>query len=373
MWDTPSPSTNRLLLAGWALFAAANVVLMYALPGQETVPFHLVWISLALVYGFTSWRTSWMVVTLVTVVLVTGVMLAHYANTGVIRWEETTEEPLMAAIFGVMVWHVRRRQLLLREVQRISELDRRRHERQQLFVRLASHELRTPITVARGYTELIRDAHKDDDTLEDTDVVLDELDKLSRITHRLVTLMQVDEPHPVSRCAVDTELARIVRRWQPTADRAWAVRSNVGYGLLNAERFEAAMDCLLENAVKFTDTGDRIEVTGTRSAHEWAVCVRDTGTGISPRTAEQFLAGPPGRGTNTGSGLGMAIVRAVVESVGGRIAVSGEPGKGTAVTLSFPQPRRLASGADEAAIATEPSQDNGFEDLSRADSLKPAG
>src|SRR5581483_8783526 len=107
------------------------------------VPFHLVWISLALIYGFTSWRTGYMVAALVAVVIGTGAILAHHAQAGVIRWQETTEEPLMAAIFGVMVWHVRRRQQLLREVQRISELDRRRHEMQQLFVRLASHELRT--------------------------------------------------------------------------------------------------------------------------------------------------------------------------------------------------------------------------------------
>jgi signal transduction histidine kinase len=338
MWDTASPSTNRQLLVGWALFAGLNVVLMWVLPGQETVPFHFVWISLALVYGFTSWRTSWMVVALIAVVATTGPMLAHYAQIGVIRWEETTEEPLMAGIFGVMVWHVYRRQLLLREVQRISELQRRRHEMQQLFVRLASHELRTPITVARGYTELVRVAHQEDAILQDTDVVLEELDKVSRITDRLVTLMQMDQPHPVRHCAVEAELTRIVRRWQPTAERDWTVRSDAGHGLLNPERFEAALDCLLENAVKFTGPGDRIEVIGERCSDGWRVQIRDTGSGISPDTAEQLLTGPPGQGTSTGTGLGLAIVRAVVESLGGRITVSGQPGQGTIVTLHIPQP-----------------------------------
>jgi signal transduction histidine kinase len=186
MSATPSPSTNRLLLVGWAAFAACNVVLMLLLPGQDTVPFHLIWISLALVYGFTSWRTAYMVAALVAVVLGTGVILAHHAEVGVIRWQETTEEPLMAAIFGVMVWHVRRRQQLLREVQRIGESDRRRHEMQRLFVRLASHELRTPITVARGYTELIRSARPDAAIADDAGVVLEELDKVSGITRRLM-------------------------------------------------------------------------------------------------------------------------------------------------------------------------------------------
>ncbi|MDT5034936.1 MAG: two-component system, OmpR family, sensor kinase [Micromonosporaceae bacterium] len=357
MWATPSPSTNRLLVVGWAVFAGLNVVGMYLLPGQETIPFHFVWISLALVYGFTSWRTSWMVIALAGVVLTTGPILAHHAQTGVIRWEETTEEPLMATLFGVMVWHVHRRQILLREVQRINERQRRRHETQQLFVRLASHELRTPVTVARGYTELLRVAHQESAILQDTEVILEELDKLSRITQRLVTLMQVDQPHPVRRCAVDAELTRIVRRWQPTADRDWVVHSEIGYGLVNPERFEAALDCLLENAVKFTGPGDRIEVTGELSAHEWRVRVRDTGSGMSSETAEHLLTRPPGRGTGTGSGLGLAIVRAVVESLGGEIMVSGEPNRGTTVTLRIPRPQRMTVDQARATdpVITEPA------------------
>jgi two-component system OmpR family sensor kinase len=336
MWATPSPSTSRLLLAGWVLFAGLNVVLMHLFPEQDTVPFHLVWISLTLVYGFTSWRTTHMVVALLAVVTSTGATLGYHAQTGVISWQETSEVPLMAAIFGVMAWHVRRRQESLREVQRISELDRRRHEARELFVRLASHELRTPITVARGYAEMIRDAHQDPQTVEDTAVVLEELDKVSGITRRLLTLMQVDQPHPLTRCDIDAALKRIVRRWQPTADRDWVLRSDIGSGLLNRERFEAALDCLLENAVKFTRTDGRVEVTGERGRDHWWVRVRDDGCGMSRETSEQLVTAPPGRRTTTGSGLGLAIVRAVVASMRGHMTVSSEPGRGTTITLQIP-------------------------------------
>jgi signal transduction histidine kinase len=338
MWATPSPSTNRYLLAAWAVFAGINVVLMWFLPGEETVPFHFVWISLSLVYGFTYWRSSWMVVALAAVVLTTGAILAHHAGTGEIRWEETTEEPLMAGIFVVMVWHVYRRQLLLREVQRIHEIERRRLERQQLFVRLASHELRTPITVARGYTELVRTAHAEDEAMQqDTAVVLDELDKVAGITQRLVTLMQLDEPHPLRRTDVDAELLRIVRRWEPAATRQWAISSTIGEVHLSPDRFEAAMDCLLENAVKFTRRGDRIRVTGERTPGGWVVHVRDSGIGISTETADSLLHAMPGQATRTGTGLGLAIVRAVVEPLGGRMTISGEIGGGTLVSMHVPQ------------------------------------
>jgi two-component system, OmpR family, sensor kinase len=339
MWATSSPSTNRRLLAVWAVFATANVALMWLLPGEETVPFHFVWISLALVYGFTSWRTTWMVIALVAVGLSTGAILAHHAATGEIRWEETTEEPLMAGIFVVMVWHVHRRQLLLREVERIHEIERRRMERQQLFVRLASHELRTPITVARGYTELIRGAHPHDETVrDDTAVVLEELDKVAGLTQRLVTLMQLDEPHHLCRTDMDAELLRIVRRWEPTAPRAWSARSTVGTVLVNPERFEAAMDCLLENAVKFTGPGDRIEVSGGRAGDGWTVQVGDSGVGISTQVGEGLAHRRPGERTATGTGLGLAIVRAVTERLGGRLTITGAPSAGTVVTLHVPQP-----------------------------------
>ena len=271
--------------------------------------------------------------------LTTGVILAHHASTGDIRWEETTEEPLMAGIFVVMVWHVYRRQVLLREVERIHELERRRLERQQLLVRLASHELRTPITVARGYTELVRAAHADNEALQqDTGVVIDELDKVAGITQRLVTLMQLDQPHPLCRVDVDAELLRIVRRWEPTAERRWEVGSAIGYVFINPDRFETALDSLLENAVKFTRCGDSIRVTGERDAGGWAVHVRDSGCGIPAETASRLMHADPGQATQTGTGLGLAIVRAVVEPLGGRIVISGEPGVGTLVTLQIPRP-----------------------------------
>ena len=338
MLATPSPSTNRLLLLVWASFAGLNIVLMWLLPGEETVPFHFVWISLALVYGFTHWRTSWMALALAVVVLSTGAILVHHASTGEIRWEETTEEPLMTAIFIVMVWHVHRRQVLLREVQRIHEVERRRLERQQLFVRLASHELRTPITVARGYTELIRAARRDDEAVqEDSAIVLEELDKVAGITQRLVTLIQLDEPHPLRPVDVDSELLRIVRRWEPAAERAWSVHTSVGVALISPERFEAAMDCLLENAIKFTRSGETIAVVGGRTDEGWTVQVRDSGVGISAEAADRLLSGGPGERTATGTGLGLAIVRGVVERLDGRLTITGIPSAGTTVTLSVPQ------------------------------------
>jgi two-component system, OmpR family, sensor kinase len=337
MLATGSSRTNRLLLLGWLATAVINLVLMYTLPGKETIPFHLVWIGLSIIYGFTVWRPAAILVVLGGVAVTTSYILAHHASAGDIGWEEITEVPLMSAVFGVMVWHVRRRQQALAEVARLADGERRRAEVQRLFVRLVSHELRTPITVARGYTELVRRASNDETLQEDTGVVLDELDKLARITQRLVTLMQMEGPFVRHRTDVDGELARIMRRWQPTADRRWRVRSAIGAAPINEERLEVALDCLLENAVKFTGPGDRIELVGTRTDGAWAIEVADSGIGLTADQAGALtVAGGPLGHTTSGTGLGLTIARAVAESWGGRMLVAGEPGVGTTVTLRFP-------------------------------------
>lgn len=351
MLDIASSKIERLLVGAWIVTAAVNIALMYVLPGLETVPFHLVWIGLSLVYGFTTWRPLGMVVALVAVAVTTGYILVLRARQGVLGWQESTEVPLMAAIFVVMVWHVHRRQLALAEVARLGADESRRADRQRLLVRLASHELRTPITIARGYVEMVQAAISDPAADADIAIVLEELDKLSRLTQRLVTLMQLDGPYERRVTDVDAELAHIVRRWEPTADRQWTVRSAIGAVPVNTERLQAALDSLLENAVRFTRPGDRIDVTGSAEPGAWVLTVADSGVGMTAEQAAALTAngGPLGR-TPTGSGLGLAIVRTVVQSWGGRMRLTGSPDVGTAVTLHIP-----CGPGDRAAIDDEPA------------------
>jgi signal transduction histidine kinase len=104
----------------------------------------------------------------------------------------------------------------------------------------------------------------------------------------------------------------------------------------NLERLETALDCLVENAVKFTVPGDRIELIGRREPGAWVVEVRDGGSGMSAEDIGRVLSGPPGTQTATGTGLGMAIVRAVLDPVGGRLYVDSHPDAGTTVQLRVP-------------------------------------
>ena len=109
------------LEVGWGLFAAANLVAMALWEPWETIPFHFIWVSLTLLYGFRVWRVNPMLGVLSVVVAATGTLIVWDIHRGQQTWGELTEVPLMSAMFLAMVWHARRRQAALREASQLAE------------------------------------------------------------------------------------------------------------------------------------------------------------------------------------------------------------------------------------------------------------
>ena len=149
---------RRWVEVAWGVFAAANVTAIVLMSRWETIPFHFVWVSLTLVYGFRRWRFRTTMLLLLVVIASTGAALAVSIARGHQGPDELAEVPLMAAMFLAMVWYAVRRQAAVEEAGRLAASEHRLLMGQREFVRDASHELRTPITVARGHAELIRDA-----------------------------------------------------------------------------------------------------------------------------------------------------------------------------------------------------------------------
>lgn len=344
MWATASPRADRWLFLGWAAFAAVNVVLMFVMPGKETVPFHFVWISLSLVYGLQPWSLTRTYLVLAAVGIVTGATLVHHVQHQVIGWEETTEVPLMSMVFLAMVWHVRRRATANAEAQAMAESERRMRDAQRRFVRFASHELRTPLTVARGYAELIRCEHRHPQVGADVDVVLDELDKLERIAARLLTLAKVEEPSRLrlDQVDVDSLLQRTIKRWRPTAQRDWSLDSDAGVIVADAERLEAALDSLLDNAVRYTADGGTIALSARRVDGHAVIRVRDDGIGIPDDDLAYVFESFRSGSVRGGTGMGLAIVAAVVHSHGGSVQAENPRAGGAQFTLQLPARLRNA-------------------------------
>jgi signal transduction histidine kinase len=328
------------LEAAWALFAAGNWVAMIAWPSWETIPFHFVWISLTFVYGVRVWssRTMWAVLSVV--ILATGASIMSDAFHGIQLWGELFEVPLMSAMFLAMVWHAQRRQSALAEVQGVAEMRASLLERQERFLHDASHELRTPVTIARGHLELLQREQPDSPEL---DVALDELGRIERIVDRLLLLAK-SEHQGAAFEEIDLEafLSDLFIRWSEVAPRAWRLDVDLAGRLVaDPEALRDALDALLENAVKYTDAGDSIKLAAHGDGVGGVVIeVSDSGTGVPsealPRIFDRWGRADGARTRERGgAGLGLAIVAAVARAHGGRCSV--EPlARGTAFRLHLP-------------------------------------
>jgi signal transduction histidine kinase len=337
----------------WGLFAVANVEVMFMLDHWQTVPFHFIWVSLTILYGFRLWNPWPTALVLLAVVIATGVALIHASTSHGSGIDELSEVPLMAGMFLAMVWHARRRHVAVEALARASA-------RERDFARDASHELRTPITIARGHAELVRDAVAGFDEERDVEVVLDELDRLETITARLLALAAAEHGHALVRRPVDAGrlVEQMVARWRVTARRDWRCDAGAGGTLYaDASRLTTALDALIENAVAATVDGNAIGVRCRVDGPTLHIEVSDGGRGIAPadleRVFERFArVVPPDADAAEGTGLGLAIVRAIAEAHAGQLGATSDPGVGTTFVLSLPGFTAAAARADDRAVTT---------------------
>jgi signal transduction histidine kinase len=328
---------HRWVEAAWVAFSIVNVAAMLRWQAWETIPFHFIWVSLTIVYGFRVWGAGPMLLTLTGVQLITGAVLLVCISNGSQEWGELFEVPLMSAMFLAMVWHANRRQQAMLAVEGLARGQASLLESQERFLHDASHELRTPVTIARGHLELLRR-----DAMPEVEVALDELGRMERIVDRLLLLARTPgELISTSRVEVDAFLEDVFMRWTEVAPRSWRL-GELAHGTLVAdeEALRGALDALLENAVKYTDPGGAIELRAHAAGGEAVLQVVDDGPGISPdavgRVFDRFARADAGRArSDGGAGLGLAIVDAIVKAHGGVCSVSSRPGR-TVFSLRLP-------------------------------------
>jgi signal transduction histidine kinase len=344
----------------WAAFAIANYAAMITWPAWETIPFHFVSVSLTLLYGFRVWPVGATLMVLATVMAATAASIGLDAFEGLQLWGELFEVPLMAAMFLAMVWHARRRV----EAQRVAEgrAEERRSllERQERFLHDASHELRTPLTIARGHLELVRrDGAKRNGDRAEIDVALDELARIDAIIDRLLLLAAADQPDFVSSAELELEafLEDVFVRWSDFAPRAWSLAPLVpGLLTVDADRLRAALDALLENAVKFTSEHDAISLRSRGLGPGWvSIEVEDEGCGVPDdalaRIFDRFARADAARTRSAGGvGLGLTIVDAIAKGHGGRCTVASTE-RGSTFSVALPGFETSRAAAPRARLA----------------------
>ncbi|HEX7240773.1 MAG TPA: ATP-binding protein, partial [Longimicrobiaceae bacterium] len=226
------------------------------------------------------------------------------------------------------------------------------------FVANASHELKTPLTAIRGYSETLLDENLPPELRRRfAEVVKGNADRLQRIVDDLLDLSRIEsggwraEPETVEVEEAAGEAWSTLEREAEEKGVGFAVEVSPGCGHVHADpsALRQVFTNLFHNALRHTGPGGEITVAARcapppreGAAGRWVqVEVRDTGSGIPavhlPRIFERFYRVDTGRSrAEGGTGLGLAIVRHLVESHGGQVEAESELGRGTAVRFTLP-------------------------------------
>lgn len=323
----------------WAAFALACHVAMVLWPEWQTIPFFLIWISLALIYGLRVWELRTTVLVLLLVTATSATALTIDVITQHQDWKMLFKVPLMGMLFLAMVWHARGRVDALRASERHAAELHAALERQERFIHDASHELKTPVTIARGHLELLRADGK-----HDVEIAIDELRRIDSILGQLLLLATAGQPGflRLEEIEIESFLEDVFIRWCDIAPRTWRLGSVVsGTVLADPDRLRTALDALLDNAVKYSEEHSAIELRARwGSGGQLVIEVEDEGIGISRdaigRIFARFGRADSARTRSAGGvGLGLAIVEAIADHHGGRCSVRSGPA-GSVFSLHLP-------------------------------------
>jgi len=250
--------------------------------------------------------------------------------------------------------------VVARDTTAIARLARVRSD----FVANVSHELKTPLSAIRGFSETLRDGALDEPATARRflDRILDQCRRLQLLLDDLLTLSRLESPEaPLERRPVD--LARLVERAVETVSpRAAERRVDVAVEAAaelppldgDPDSLERLVANLLDNAIKYNRPGGLVTVrlepaTAAAGAGEVALTVADTGIGIPAaardRIFERFYRVDPSRSRDEGgTGLGLAIVKHVAQAHGGRVEVDSRPGHGSTFRVHLPAALPAAGG-----------------------------
>lgn len=244
---------------------------------------------------------------------------------------------------------------VLNDVSRLRRLENMRRD----FAANVSHELKTPITSIKGFIETVLDGATPEDTERFLRIVARQADRLDAIIDDLLSLSRIEKEAEASDIVLAvTRLKEIVygaaHDCLLKADER-GVKFDIhcpedAQARVNALLLQQAVRNLLENAVKYSDSGGSVSLTVESMPEEVRIAVTDRGCGIAPehhaRLFERFYRVDKARSRKLGgTGLGLAIVKHIVLAHRGRVTVESALGKGSKFTIHLPT-RPFSIGGD---------------------------
>jgi two-component system, OmpR family, sensor histidine kinase VicK len=231
-------------------------------------------------------------------------------------------------------------------------------ERQKLedmqtdFVANVSHELKTPLTTIKSYTETLLDGAMEDRQIAGNflKIIDNEADRMNRLVKDLLQLSRLDHRQekwnikesniiPLLHMAV-TKVEMTAQQKHQQLNRLYDPDADIRV-LIDRDRFEQVMMNILSNAIKYTDKRGRIDVDVLVQESWVKLIVQDNGIGVPeaeiPRIFERFYRVDKARSRSLGgTGLGLAITKQIVEEHHGTIEAESQEGKGTKITITLP-------------------------------------
>jgi signal transduction histidine kinase len=216
------------------------------------------------------------------------------------------------------------------------------------FVATVSHELRTPLTALLGFSELLSTRRvAADEVARLAGIMRTESERLARIVDDLLDLSRLDHgmalrirPVPV---AVGPALLAAVQVFQRPGVRHRIAVAEVEEMCVHADpdALDRVVKNVVSNAMKYSPPGTAVTLSARRAGAGVEITIADEGTGIAPealaRIFEPYYRTADATRSAAGMGLGLAVVKALLEAQGGTIAVESAPGRGTRVRISLPQ------------------------------------
>ncbi len=219
------------------------------------------------------------------------------------------------------------------------------------FIANISYELRTPLNAIIGFTEILNNQYfgqLNQRQVEYTEGVLEASQHLLTLINDILDLAVIEagrmvlDIEPVSVKGVVDSVMQLTGEWARGQDLHLEADVPADIGIIQADerRLKHALFNLVGNAIKFTPAGGRIGIAARRNAAQVALSVEDTGMGIpeedAKRVFDTFVRGKDKHGRPAGAGLGLALVRSLIELHGGRVEMQSKPGVGTKVTCWLP-------------------------------------
>jgi two-component system phosphate regulon sensor histidine kinase PhoR len=242
--------------------------------------------------------------------------------------------------------------MVSRDITRIERMETMRRD----FVANVSHELKTPLTVVAGFSEMLAENHKEYDDAEIRhylSLIREQNRRMQRLIEDLLALSALES----GKSPASEERIELGPMLEDLLDEARALSGGQQEIYLTVEAPAALAGCaselrsafgnLVGNAVRYTPPGGRIDLSWRADEASGEFSVTDTGIGIAahhlPRLTERFYRVDRGRSRETGgTGLGLAIVKHVLTRHQATLEIDSEPGKGSRFTARFPRSRLSA-------------------------------